>query len=349
MTVTVTETARIVGRGSPRSDRCPLQLPEPGAVLAGEYRVDRLLARGGMAFVYVVDQISTGRQRALKVMHPELAGHTHARARFEQEALIAGLIESGHVVEVHAVGVDPATDLPWLVMDLLVGETLEERMRRGPLDIGELRLAYRQICHAMEAAHRAGVVHCDLKPQNLFVSRDPGREQVDVKVLDFGISKLGASVLGSPRPTGTPMWMAPEQAFPETVSAAADIWALGLMAFYLLTRRSFWRSAGRQGGPLTSVLREVLIDSIPSASMRAGEYGERARLPAGFDAWFARCVTRSPADRYASVSAMWRDLDALLAAAEERQRWRARVVAVDTVRPPPPRIAPLTLRAAAQR
>jgi serine/threonine protein kinase len=296
-----------------------------------------------MASVYVVHQISTGRRRALKVMHPELAGDFHARRRFQQEARIGSLIDSAHVVEVHAAGIDATSHLSWLVMELLEGETLEERVQQGPLGAGELRFTYQQLCHALAAAHRAGVVHRDLKPENVFVSRlDRTSAPIEVKVLDFGIAKLGHSPLASaPGMTGTPLWMAPEQAMRETVGPAADIWALGLMAFYLLTGRYFWRSATQPDGSVTSVLREILVDAIPTASARAAMLGVAARLPAGFDAWFARCVARVPADRFASVAEMWRELEVLLDASEERAFASADLPTADTLLPPAPDPRPI--------
>jgi len=320
------------------SAAAPLEPLAPGAIFAGDYRVDRLLARGGMASVYVVQQISTGRRRALKVMHPELAGDSHARRRFQQEARIGSLIDSAHVVEVHAAGVDEASHLSWLVMELLEGETLEERVQEGPLAAEELRFTYQQLCHALGAAHRAGVVHRDLKPENVFISRlDRTAAPIEVKVLDFGIAKLGHSPLASaPGVTGTPLWMAPEQAMREDVGPAADIWALGLMAFYLLTGRCFWRSAADPNGSVTSVLREILVDELPAASARAATYGVGGRLPAGFDAWFARCVARVPAERFASVGEMFRELEVLLEASEVRAFAFVDVSTADTLRPPAP-------------
>ena len=112
MTMTADAHSRFVdlfAHGKARTS--PLSPLEPGKIFAGDYRVNRLLARGGMASVYVVQQISTGRRRALKVMHPELAGDFHARRRFQQEARIGSLIDSAHVVEVHAAGVDEAASV----------------------------------------------------------------------------------------------------------------------------------------------------------------------------------------------------------------------------------------------
>src|SRR6478735_1243029 len=102
---------------------------EPGQVLARDFRVIKPLAAGGMGSVYLVEQLSTGRQRALKVMHPQLARDEESRGRFQQEAKVGGRIKSEHVVEVVSAGIDDETNIPWLAMELLDGQELSERMK----------------------------------------------------------------------------------------------------------------------------------------------------------------------------------------------------------------------------
>jgi hypothetical protein len=137
-----------------------------GSVFAGEYKILEPLAAGGMGAVYIAEQLSTGRRRALKVMRPELVANPELRKRFEQEARIGAKIDSEHVVEVHAAGIDPATGMPWLVMELLAGEDLAKTIeRRGALPPNEARAVLEQLCHAIGAAHAAGIVHRDLKPE----------------------------------------------------------------------------------------------------------------------------------------------------------------------------------------
>jgi serine/threonine protein kinase len=290
---------------------------EPGAVFAGDFVVERRLAEGGMGAVYVVEQRSTGHRRALKVMHPDIVADARNRERFTQEARVGALIQSPYVVEVAAAGVDDATGTPWLLMELLEGESLRERIVRGALpDRAMLREMFEQLGDALGRAHAAGVVHRDLKPENLFiaVSRLRGVPFL-MKVLDFGIAAIVSERKDSATVTtviGSPMWMAPEQAsVGARVGAPADVWALGLITFYALTGRYFWPSlTGVQANiNIAALLVDVVVNAIPAPSARAATLDAGDRLPAGFDAWFARCVVRDPAARFPNARAA---IDALL-------------------------------------
>ncbi len=276
---------------------------DSGAIFAGDFRVVRRLAEGGMGAVFVVEQLSTGRQRALKVMHPLLIGDDKSVERFTLEARVGSRIESDHVVEVIGAGVEQR-GYPWLAMELLAGETLRERVDRGgPLSVADAREALAQLGHALSRAHAAGLVHRDLKPENIFLAK-PRRDGVPftLKVLDFGIAKLVQETIGKStsgtQSIGSPLWMAPEQANAQAVSAATDVWALGLVTFYALTGRSYWKAAGRDGGNMTNLLVELLMDPLEAASVRAAMVGAEAALPAGFDRWFASCVARDPDERF---------------------------------------------------
>src|SRR5580700_7063069 len=136
----------------------------PGDVFANDFRVVKPLSEGGMGAVYVVEQLSTGKRRALKLMLPNLVADVKLRQRFEQEARVGSRIESEHVIEVVGAGVDAPTGTPWLAMELLQGEDLGDLVRRaGALPAGEVRSILEQLCHAIAAAHDAGIVHRDLK------------------------------------------------------------------------------------------------------------------------------------------------------------------------------------------
>jgi formylglycine-generating enzyme required for sulfatase activity/serine/threonine protein kinase len=286
-----------------------------GSVFAGDFRVVRKLAAGGMGAVYVAEQLSTGRQRALKLMHPGLVENPMLRTKFEQEARIGARIASDHVVEVVAAGVDAATGSPWLAMELLEGEDLATAVRsRGCFAPGEVVAIYEQLCHAVGAAHAAGIVHRDLKPENVYLasSRRAGAAAT-VKVLDFGIAR----VVEEARPTsstgamGSPYWMSPEQTEQRAaIGPPADVWALGLIAFQLLTGKSFWKTANDPDGSIPMFLREMVLDEIPPASVRAKELG--AELPPELDAWFAKCVVRDPAQRFPNANATYEALTAVL-------------------------------------
>ncbi len=286
-----------------------------GATVGGDFRVERELARGGMGGVWVVEQISTGQRRALKVMHPTLVAEPRMRERFEQEARIGGQVPSEHVVEVIAAGVDPRMGIPWLAMELLQGEDLGALAQRcGPMPFSELLPVFRQLCHALGAAHSVGIVHRDIKPENVFLAEvHSATASRQVKVLDFGIAKLAAEAKDSGTgQVGTPLWMAPEQSDPRAaITPAVDVWALGLLAFRLLTGSHYWRTANDPSANLSALFRETLMEAMAPASDRAREYGMQQALPTGFDAWFARAVARDPLQRFSDASAAFNALDGL--------------------------------------
>jgi serine/threonine protein kinase/formylglycine-generating enzyme required for sulfatase activity len=286
-----------------------------GTIFGGDFRVVRLLGAGGMGEVYVVEQLSTGRERALKVMNPQLAPNEEQRGRFQLEARVGARIASDHVVEVIAAGFDEPTGAPYLVMELLEGETLEERLdRAGPLPAAELASVFDQLGHGLGAAHHAGIVHRDLKPANIFLSRPRIKSPNPVvKVLDFGVAKLvGGTHATQTRQVGTPTYMAPEQCRADPITTATDVWALGLIAFKLLTGKTYWLSVHKSESTPLAIMFEIGYEPLARASERAAALGCEAPLPPGFDAWFARCVARAPGERYPEAGVASAALVALL-------------------------------------
>ena len=287
----------------------------PGVVFGGDFKIVRPLGEGGMGAVWVAEQLSTGKERALKTMHAQLVVDDKMRQRFGQEARIGAHIESDHVVEVVAAGVDAQTNMPWIAMELLKGETLAQRIARGPIDLPTAREVMAQLCHALGAAHAAGIVHRDLKPENVFLAV-PRRTGVafTLKVLDFGIAKLVAeSHTRATGSIGTPLWMAPEQTeVGKSIRPTSDVWALGLVAYDLLTSKLYWHSANVESAGAMQLLREVIMEPIEPASARAAKYGVGDRIPPGFDAWFARCLSRDPDQRYPDARAAHEGIEALV-------------------------------------
>ncbi len=167
---------------------------EPGTVFGRDFKILRALKSGGMGAVYIVEQLSTGKQRALKVMNPDLAQDPATRERFVLEARAASQIDSDHVVEVVTAGVDEETSAPYLVMELLRGEELHDAfLRLGALPVGDVAEVLSQVGHALERAHAMGIVHRDLKPQNIFLAASRRKDaSFTAKILDFGIAKLVA-------------------------------------------------------------------------------------------------------------------------------------------------------------
>jgi eukaryotic-like serine/threonine-protein kinase len=294
----------------------------PGTVLAGDFRLLEPLSSGGMGAVFVAEQLSTGRRRAVKVMHAGLLDSQSLRERFQREARIGSLVSSDHVVEVVSAGIDPATGAPFIAMELLDGEDLARYVTRlGPLSPERVLELLRQICHALGAAHAAGVVHRDIKPENIFVvsSKNVAPGSL-VKLLDFGIARIAAQMRTAHTGViGTPLWMAPEQTDPSgEAGPAADVWAIGLLAFWMLTGRHFWRSASIPSSSMHALMREILFDAIPTGSERAAQLGAGGRIPHGFDAWLASALSREPQARFANGSEAFYALESALGAASTR-------------------------------
>ncbi len=265
----------------------------PGTLLASRYRIERELGRGAMGAVYVVTHVNTGATLALKVMLNSAFLEQDRAERFRREARASSLVRSDHVVRV--TDADTAPELggaPFLVMDLLEGENLEERIQRGgPLPPDETVAVLRDVARALDRAHEAGVVHRDLKPENVFLERrDDGTSMV--KLLDFGISKIlrddslasstGGLILG------TPLYMAPEQVRTGTpVGPGTDIWAIGLLAVEMLTGQSYW-----QAGSAFDLLMAIVAPARRPPSERWPQLG------ASFDAWFLRSCAAVPEHRW---------------------------------------------------
>ena len=286
-----------------------LQLSD-GSVFASRYRVVRRIAMGGMGAVYEVEHTETARHLALKVMLPHIVQSSEMRDRFRREARVAAHIESEHIVNVLDAGIDDATGMPFMVMELLRGEELAQALRRvgrfGPV---EATTFLHQAALALEKTHRALIVHRDLKPENLFLTeREDGHPRI--KVLDFGIAKLiaeGASQDPSTRSLGTPLYMAPEQfRSGHPISAATDIYALGMIAFTLLAGSSYWAAEAKDSTNIFTFAGAVMAGPRELATVRARRNG--VELPASFDVWFSRVTAMDPGERFptalAAVSAL---------------------------------------------
>ncbi|WP_437289140.1 protein kinase domain-containing protein [Sorangium sp. So ce406] len=284
-----------------------------GAIFAGRYRLVRRLAAGAMGAVYEARHLGTGRRSALKVMLSHIIERPELRRRFELEARVTAHVESPFIVEVFDAGVDDATGVPFLVMELLRGEELGRCLRRvGRFSPEETLACLHQTALALDETHRAGIIHRDLKPANLFLSvRADGERRV--KILDFGVAKLVAESTaggGATQTVGTPLYMAPEQFRGRRVSAATDIYALGMMAYTFLVGEAYWAGERGEDDNLVAFALSAAYGPVEPASARAARRG--VLLPGGFDAWFARATAVDPDRRFATATAAARALgDAL--------------------------------------
>jgi serine/threonine-protein kinase len=279
-------------------------------MFAGRYFVGECLAQGGMGVVFAAKHVMTGEHVALKVLSPRTFGSKAAAKNFQLEARVASLLGGEHVVRILDAGFDEQIGAPFLAMELLHGRTLDALVRQqGPLAPAELLWALPQVAEALARAHGhvdrdgrpAPIVHRDLKPENLFLAeRDRGGPIV--KVLDFGIAKvLSERQTLSQELQGTPLFMASEQIEGGVLTTRVDIWALGLIAFYLLTGRHYWRCASKPEAGLTPLLNEVLRATLETPSERARSFGVTPSWGPAFDAWFFRCVDREPSRRFSSA------------------------------------------------
>jgi serine/threonine protein kinase len=265
-----------------------MQLAE-NTVVAGRFRLKRLIGRGGMGSVWEASHLRLDIPCAVKFM--DLAAITEAYSRFEREAKAAAQLRSPHVVQILDHGVcDDGT--PYIAMELLDGEDLGKRLTRlGRLSPPDLVHIIGQVSRALTKAHQLGIVHRDLKPDNIFLVRDDDREIA--KVLDFGIAKSVGHDLSTGGSTktgamlGTPFYMSPEQAQGiKQVDSRSDLWALAIICFEALTgRRPFVSEA------LGDLLIQIIVTPLPIPS----QFGP---VPTGFDTWWLRAASRDPAQRF---------------------------------------------------
>jgi len=283
-----------------RNSTAPL---ETGDILAGKYRIERVLGAGGMGTVVAATHLDLQELRAIKLMNPTLANSPLAIERFLREARAAVRIKSEHVTKVFDVG-RLESGAPYIVMEHLTGSDLRDiSARRGPLPIEEAVLYVLQACDALAEAHNLGIVHRDLKPSNLFLtSRADGSPCI--KLLDFGISKVVAGEDEEPDMTktheilGSPLYMAPEQMrSKQTVDARTDIWALGVILYKLLTGRLPFFGKG------TLEICAVVLERAPMPPSLI-----RPELPHDLEAVILRCLAKEPSDRIPSVPALMAEL-----------------------------------------
>jgi len=273
----------------------PAVLDAPaGEVIAGKYRVERLLGTGGMGTVVAATHLELGGLVALKFLNPEVAGQPEALARFQREARAMFALRGENVGRILDVGRLPSKR-PFIVMEYLEGTDLEHVAEAGLVEIGRAVGYVLQACTAVAEAHAAGIIHRDLKPQNLFVTSRPDGTEV-VKVLDFGISKMASpgdiSLTSTSATIGSPRYMAPEQF--ESAALAderTDIWALGAVLFKLLTGRVPY-----DGDGVYSVLSKMLREPPPPPRLL------RPDLPAGLSDAVLQALSRRPVDRFQSIA-----------------------------------------------
>ncbi len=300
----------------------------PGDVVSDRYEIEGLLGKGGMGAVFAAKDIETGADVAMKCLLPELINDAHVVARFQREARATFRLKSRHVVQVLDTGV-VGGDTPYIVMELLRGQDLKSLVRGlGPLSFAEATGFVMEACEAISEAHAIGIVHRDLKPANLFLAEQDDGPQI-IKVLDFGIAKFTSpNVAGdhlemtrTEAVLGSRAYMSPEQMLsPKDVDARADIWALGVILYFLVTGKNPFAADTTEG----LILRVVSGKPQPLAVARPD-------LPDGFEDVVMRCLEKSRDHRWVNVVALMRALEPFLEGAP-----RSRPVQIRTAPPPAP-------------
>jgi serine/threonine-protein kinase len=275
----------------------PAQSPvQPGEILAGKYRVDRVIGVGGMGVVVQATHLDLAEARAIKFMLPTALSDAELVDRFLREARAASRLKNEHVAHVYDVGrLDNGA--PYMVMEYLEGTDLSARLKReGPLHFQEVVFYVLQACEALAEAHASGIVHRDLKPANLFLANQLDTTPL-LKVLDFGISKVigptghDSDLTRTDVVLGSPHYMSPEQmSSSRSVDARADIWSLGVILYQLVTGKLPFRGAG-----ITEIVAQVLQGELVLPSQL------QPGVPAELDAVIVRCLQRDLERRYATV------------------------------------------------
>lgn len=287
-------TQSVDGSADPLDEAVAGPTLEAGALI-GNYVVDELRSTGGFAAVYRVHHLTLGRRAAVKVLHRHLSTSPVCVRRFIQEAQAVNVIGHRNIVDIYEFG-ELSDGRPFCVMEWLEGMDLHERIaRRGPFSLAEGVHVLEQVCVAVAAAHRAGIVHRDLKAANVFLVERPDGS-VLVKLLDFGIAKLlgddgtrQGMLTSTGTRLGTPWTMSPEQILGAKVDGRADIYSLGVMLYQMLTGQLPFRAS------TALQVEEMHLHAPPPLPSQA------AGLPQSVDTVVERCMRKEPEKRYATV------------------------------------------------
>ncbi|MDB4973355.1 MAG: Serine/threonine-protein kinase pkn3 [Myxococcaceae bacterium] len=280
-----------------------LEVPQPGTVLVGKYRVESVLGSGGMGVVLAATHLVLGSRVAIKVLRRPGPSEV---ARFLREAQVSAQIRNRNIARVFDFGQLP-NGAPFLVMEYLEGQDLAQCIEHAPLSVSRALEYVLQACEALAEVHALGIVHRDLKPANLFLTEDHGRPVI--KVLDFGIFKsiAGAALnvglastqlTGAQTLVGSPVYMSPEQMRGHEVSAQSDVWALGVILYELMTQQLPF------GERTLSALAMAVATEEPTPPSRL-----QPGIPRKLEHIILRCLRKQPSERYLDAAAL---RDALL-------------------------------------
>ena len=298
--------------------------PLIGKVVAGRYRLEARLGEGGMGVVYRARHVLIDRVVALKLIRPDLRGETHLRAWMLREARAANRVDHAHIIDIHDIGETEEGEL-YLVMEYLVGTPLSQELARGPMPFPRAIDILEQMCAALARAHDLGVVHRDLKSDNIQLTQRGGRKDF-VKILDFGLAAIARDPRLAPKGAvfGTPEYMSPEQARGEEASPHSDLYALGVLLFEMLTGQLPFRSNDREA--LLEMQRSAPPPKPRAIRPDANPQGEAISL---------RLLEKDPRKRFQDAHHLQEELKALQRSMPT-QVWDVDSGGGEPVAPPPP-------------
>ncbi len=286
-------------RGHPASPPVPAERIGPGLVIGGRFRLESLLGEGGMGAVYRAVHVEIGHSVAIKVMRPSLAAHPLLRARFETEARATSSLRSPYVARLYDYGVTPGS-VPYLIMEELQGRTLGSFLAsRGRTSLNIVSRIVTEVARGLAVAHAAGIVHRDVKPENVFLE-DLGDDTAfphRAKLLDFGLARLlqssGARQTGRGHFVGTLGFAAPEQLLGHAITPRTDLWALGATAYAAATGQAAI-AEGSEGHMVAATCAGDITP--PSAHV--------PQLPRAFDEWVRTACDPDPTARFCDAASM---------------------------------------------
>lgn len=295
-----TSRTRFAAEGRPRQE--PARITRGRVVPGTRYRIIRWLGEGGMGVIYEAEHLDIRRKVALKVIREDSSQWNDAARKLQSEAKTASQIGSPYIVQVFEVGELP-DGRTFIALELVEGHDLFQELDAAPMSLSRLLGILRQLCKGLDAAHSAGIVHCDIKPENVLIHRRDGREDA-VKIVDFGISRVRGSFVGtSHRPTGTPAYMSPERWTGEgEEDPRSDIYSVGCLAFELL--------AGRP--PFVGEPSRLMMDHFEKPVPVLREISAKLEVPAPLEAVIRQCLAKRPEHRYCDM----RDLEGALCEAQ---------------------------------
>lgn len=274
----------------------------PGRRVPGtRYRLVRWLGEGGMGVVYEAEHEDIERRIALKILRHEASEDPAQAARFREEARAASKIGSPNIVQIFDFGELPDGRLMF-VMEMLAGHGLDGEVESAPIDQSRLIAILRQVCRGLAAAHDAGIVHRDIKPDNVILVAEGGRQDM-VKIVDFGIATILTHGSADVAAAGTPQYMAPEQILGQGADSRLDMYSMGCMAYELLTGKPPFPEGG---------VEEILARHLDTAPVPPSRLVAEGTIHPAIEAVVLRCLAKSPGQRYADM----RDLEAALCEAQ---------------------------------